>query len=274
MNEEQLLTHIQEVNRGLVVLTQCPMTNRPHDLQKELPSIKDAEAMILELQQQLTLTQQRLGEAEGRTPECGHGDLEEKIRDLERQLAARAPEQADWAEDREDAQAQLVIMRESANKYRVQVTRILRLTEGMAGSSGHPEEREDKGSKIAHFSGEDRKELSGWKVQLALKIAGKPMMFDTEQIKPRYALGRLEKVALAQIMPYCDDVSGEVNLDSLITVVDMLELAFGDHDKAATAKRELQRLKQRDRKFSWYLAEFQRYVADVKWNVEAQMDAL
>jgi hypothetical protein len=54
----------------------------------------------------------------------------------------------------------------------------------------------------------------------------------------------------------------------------MLELAFGDQDKAATAKRELLRLKQRDREFCQYYAEFQRYVADVKWNAEAQMDAL
>jgi hypothetical protein len=116
--------------------------------------------------------------------------------------------------------------------------------------------------------------LRGWKVQLALKIARKPRTLDTEQKKLRYAAGRLEKVALAQIMPYCDEVSGEVKLDSLKTLVDMLELAFGDQDKEATAKRELLRLKQRDREFSQYYAEFQRYVADMKWNAEAQMDAL
>jgi hypothetical protein len=34
--------------------------------------------------QELTLTQQRLTEMEGGTPECSHGDLEEKVRDLER----------------------------------------------------------------------------------------------------------------------------------------------------------------------------------------------
>jgi hypothetical protein len=75
-------------------------------------------------------------------------------------------------------------------------------------------------------------------------------------------------------MTYCDEVSGEVKLDSVKVLVDMLELAFGDQDKEATAKQELLRLKQRDRKFSQHYAEFQRYVADVKWNSEAQMDAL
>jgi hypothetical protein len=78
--------------------------------------------------------------------------------------------------------------------------------------------------------------LREWKVQLALKIAGKPRTFDNEQKKLIYAVRRLEKVALAQIMPYCDEVSGEVKLDSLKTLVDMLEIAFGDQDKAATAK--------------------------------------
>jgi hypothetical protein len=104
---------------------------------------------------------------------------------------------------------------------------------------------------------EDRKELRGWKVLLALRIAGKPRMFDTKQKKLRYTVGQLGKIALTHIMPYCDEVSGEVKLDSLKTMVDMLELAFGDQDKAATAKRELLRLKQRDREFSQYYAEFQ-----------------
>jgi hypothetical protein len=117
-------------------------------------------------------------------------------------------------------------------------------------------------------------ELRGWKVQLALRIARKPRTFDTKQKKLKYTVGRLEKVAMAQIMLYCDKVSGEVKLNSLKTFVDILELAFGDQDKAATAKRELLRLKQRDCKFSQWYAEFQRYVADVNWNVEAQMDAL
>jgi hypothetical protein len=75
-------------------------------------------------------------------------------------------------------------------------------------------------------------------------------------------------------MPYCDEVSGEVKLDPLKTLVDMLELPFGDQDKAATAKRDLLRLKQRDRKFSQYYAKFQRYVAAIKCNAEPQMDTL
>jgi hypothetical protein len=169
-----------------------------------------------------------LKEVEGKTPEYDHRELEGKIRYLEGQLRDRAPEQTDLTNYLEDAQVQLEVMRKSAKEYREQVTQILRLTEGRTGGGGHHEDQEEKGSAIARFSGEDRKELRGWKVQLALRIAGKPRTFDTEQKKLRYTVGRLEKVALSQIMPYCDEVSREVKLDCLKSLADMLELAFGD----------------------------------------------
>jgi hypothetical protein len=111
--------------------------------------------------QELILTQQRLMEMEGWTPECSHGDLEDNVRDLERQLCARAPEQADLAEDMEDAQAQLEIMTQSANEHWEQVSQILSLSEGRTVGEGHQEEREEKGNEIACFLGEDRKELRG-----------------------------------------------------------------------------------------------------------------
>jgi hypothetical protein len=175
---------------------------------------------------------------------------------------------------KELALTQLEIMRASANEYREQVTRIFKITEGRTGGGGDQAEREQKGSEIARFWGEARKELREWKVQLPLKIAGKPRTFDTEQKKQRYAVGRLEKVALEQIIPYWHEISGEVKLDSFKTLVYMLELAFQDQNKAATTKRELLRLKQRDCEFSQCYVKFQRYVAQVKWNAEAQMDTL
>jgi hypothetical protein len=178
------------------------------------------------------------------------------------------------AGDLEDAQAQLEIMRQLANEYWEQVIRILWLTEGRRGGEGHHEKREEKGNEIACFSGKDRKELRGWKVHLALKMTGNSRTFDTEHKQLRYAVGRLEKIVLAQIMPYCDEISGEVKLDSLKTLVDMSELAFGDQNKAAMAKRKLLKLEQSDCEFSQYYAKFQRYMADFKWDTEAQMDVL
>jgi hypothetical protein len=43
----------------------------------------------------------------GRTLECNHWDLENMVRDLERQLVARALEQVNLAGDQEDAQEEL-----------------------------------------------------------------------------------------------------------------------------------------------------------------------
>jgi hypothetical protein len=82
-------------------------------------------------------------------------------------------------------------------------------------------------------------------------------MFNTEQKKWRYVVGCLEGVAMAQLMPHCDEVSGEVKLNSLKDLIDILDVAFRDQDKAAMAKRELLGLKQQDCKFSQYYADFQ-----------------
>jgi hypothetical protein len=162
--------------------------------------LKDAQAPLSVSLKEEDLTQQKVKEMEERTPECSHGDLEAKIKELERQLSVRAPDHTELTGELEDANAQLEITRKLAEEYQEQVTRILKLTEGRTGRGGNYEDREKKGNGIARLSGEDRKELRGWKVQLALKIAGKPRAFDSEQKKMRYVVGRLEKVALPQIM--------------------------------------------------------------------------
>jgi predicted nuclease with TOPRIM domain len=142
MNKEQLRSHIQEINTGLVALTRLPTTNRLSELMKEKQSVNDAEARISELleewkrvvaekdnlRQELTLTHQKITELEGRTPVCSHGNLEEKVRTLERQLEER--DQTELAGELEDAQAQLIVMSNKAEEYWEQVTRILRLTDG------------------------------------------------------------------------------------------------------------------------------------------------
>jgi hypothetical protein len=91
MNEEQLRTHIQQVNRGLIALTKLPMMSRPHELLTAQQSVNDAEARTSVSQKELALKQQRLKVKEEKTLECDHRGLEEKINDLERQLGARAP---------------------------------------------------------------------------------------------------------------------------------------------------------------------------------------
>ena len=75
----------------------------------------------------------------------------------------------------------MVHERSQVVEYRQQVSKILRLTEGRSGRDSKEDEKENKGNEIARFSGEDRAELRGWKVQLALKMAGKAKIYNTEQ---------------------------------------------------------------------------------------------
>jgi hypothetical protein len=101
MNKEQLRTHIQEVIRALVALSQLPTTSRLHELLKAKQSANDAEAWTSALEKELALTQQKLKEIEEKTPECDHRELEGKIRGLEEQWERRAPDQIELAWDLE-----------------------------------------------------------------------------------------------------------------------------------------------------------------------------
>lgn len=93
--------------------------------------------------------------------------------------------------DLEDAQRQMEIFQMRAEENREQITQILKLTEGRtSGTEG--DEMNEKVNEIASILDEDRKELQGWKVQLALKIAGRPKAFYTKQKKLRYAVGCLK----------------------------------------------------------------------------------
>jgi len=54
----------------------------------------------------------------------------------------------------------------------------------------------------------------------------------------------------------------------------LLENTFGDPDRVRTAEQNLQSLRQRNRNFSDYLADFQRYAAEVSWNDAAKRTSL
>jgi hypothetical protein len=43
-------------------------------------------------------------------------------------------------------------------------------------------------------------------------------------------VGHLEGVAMTQLMSICDKISGELILDALKNVIDILDVAFGDKD--------------------------------------------
>jgi hypothetical protein len=136
---------------------------------------------------------------EGRHSECSHGDPLDKLKSLKQQMKAKVPEHTDTAKDLEDIKAQLELMGQSANEFWEQMTGIFKLIEGKTCYEGTREEREHvrNGSEIARFSGEDKNVHRGWKALLALKITGKPKMFNIEQNMVTYIVNHLKKVALA-----------------------------------------------------------------------------
>ena len=101
---------------------------------------------------------------------------------MEKRLTDSAPEQAELQQDLEDANAQLVEERRMKEEYREQVSQVLKLVEHTREirEDDEVDEQEDKGSHIAKFSGVDRFELRGWKVQLTLRFAGKARTYNTE----------------------------------------------------------------------------------------------
>jgi hypothetical protein len=57
-------------------------------------------------------------------------------------------------------------------------------------------------------------------------------------------------------------------------MVEMMQLASSDQEQHASAERELFKLRQRDREYSLYVSEFQRWVAEINWIEEVKRNAL
>ena len=72
-----------------------------------------------------------------------------------------------------------------------------------------------------------------------------------------------------QVIPYL--VNDRINLEDTQALIDILENAFGDPDKEATATRKLTNLRQTNKDFATYYAEFARYAADVDWSEKSKL---
>ena len=74
-------------------------------------------------------------------------------------------------------------------------------------------------------------------------------------------------------MPYLrPDTS--IDLQDLAALTAIFETAYGNPTKVADTEYKLKHIQQRNREFSLYYAEFQRYSVDVEWNEAAKLAAL
>ena len=78
---------------------------------------------------------------------------------------------------------------------------------------------------------------------------------------------------MGQILPQVRE-DGEIGLDDLPAMIELLEAAFGDPDRVATAERTTREIKQKSHKYSQHYAELQVFTADLDWNHSALRNAL
>ena len=102
----------------------------------------------------------------------------------------------------------------------------------------------------------DRKDLRRFVSQIREKMNVNQDRFNTPSSRMAYVTNRLHGMAYNQILPYIH--KGICQLNDYDEILAVLERAYGDADNARNARNELFRLKQGDREFSLFFAEFHR----------------
>lgn len=108
-----------------------------------------------------------------------------------------------------------------------------------------------------------RDKLRPFLTHLRLKLA-EPNAFPDVQSQLRYTVSRLEGIALEQVTTFVTDDG--INFENVNTLITHLNTCFDDPDRVGTATHKLQTLKQGNRQFSEFYAEFQRYALMSNWD--------
>jgi len=131
---------------------------------------------------------------------------------------------------------------------------------GPAPPAGERPPKRESIPKPQEFDG-SQDQLRPFIAQLRTKFLGDAHKFVDVQHRLAYTVGFLKGKAYEQILPLIDE--GNINIASVEALITLLENAFGDPDRVRTAERNLQSLRQKNRSFSDYLADFQQYAAEV-----------
>jgi len=222
---------------------------------REIQQVCSHPAEIADLRNQITILR-----AQTQPPPlvCDHTGYETQLTTLRNELevARQTPRTAGTDEDlRRELDDMTRDAREASKEgrsLRTQLANALSLVARVAPPA--PPQPEDRGQKFPDspdFSGSDRTQLRGWIAQLRMVVRHTPSRFPDEQAKMRYAFNRLSGIALKQILPHVRD-NGEIALENLPAFIQLLEAAFGDPDRVATAERNMKEIKQKNREFSLY----------------------
>jgi hypothetical protein len=185
------------------------------------------------------------------------------------QFATLGTENEDLALERDAAIADRNTLTARVTQLEAQLVQTLALANVATSSS--PAGRKGQ-TDPEMFTGEDRSKLRSFVARLRLRLIDRPGEFPNERSKRRYAFSRLEGAALEQLIHLVKD--DRMNLGNFEAFVTLLEEAYGDPDCVNTAERALAKLRQGNRDFVTYYAEFQRLIADLNWNDAAKHAAL
>jgi len=138
---------------------------------------------------------------------------------------------------------------------------------GPTPSAGDQPPKRESIPKPQEFDG-SQDQLRPFIAQLRTKFLRDAHKFVDVQHRLAYAVGFLKGKAYEQILSLIDE--GIINIASVEAPITLLENPFGDPDRVRTAERNLQSLRQKNRNLSDYLADFQRYAAEVSSNDAAK----
>ena len=96
--------------------------------------------------------------------------------------------------------------------------------------------------------------------------------FPTARERMSYVTNRLEGQAYAQILPFI--LEGECQLPDYPDVLRVLERAYGDPNRVNNARKDLFRLKQQNKEFAAFYAEFQRLALEGEVSEDSQITLL
>lgn len=102
----------------------------------------------------------------------------------------------------------------------------------------------------------DRKDLRRFVTQIRGKMTVNQDRFPTPQSRMTYVTSRLKGAPYDQILPYLH--GGTCQLPDYEEILNILERAFGDPNRARNARNTLFRLRQGNKEFSIFFAEFHR----------------
>ena len=116
------------------------------------------------------------------------------------------------------------------------------------------------------FNG-DRNDLRRFTAQIYTKLTVNVDRFPTAESRMAYVNGRLEGTPYKQILPYI--VQGRCTLSDYPAILDILDRAYGDPNRARNAQQSLFSLRQRNTEFGAFLAEFQRLALESNLSEES-----